>query len=84
MIRRDKKGRITYVSLDDPVHTGHSVCGICGKDMPKCWDFVCEECNGTFCYDCANTKWAFWYCLNCRPWWLKKLFRSLFGLWRRI
>jgi len=77
MIRKDSKGRITYISLDDSINTGHSVCGICGKDMPGCWEIVCRECNGTFCYDCANIKASrrHWYCLNCRPlepsWWKK-------------
>lgn len=50
---------------DEAIHRGHSVCGICGKDMPNVWDVVCLKCNGTFCYDHALAKNGHWYCLDC-------------------
>lgn len=76
MIQKDKKGRIKFISLDDPVNSGHSVCNSCGKDMPRCWDVVCAKCNGTFCYDCARSKGGYWFCLKCRP---LKLWEKIFG-----
>lgn len=67
MIQKNKKGRIKFISLDDHVNNGHSVCNSCGKDIPRYWDVVCAECNGTFCYDCARSKEGRWYCWKCRP-----------------
>jgi hypothetical protein len=65
---KDEQGRIKYLELEDVnIHNGHSVCDICGKDMPICWDVVCAECHGTFCYDCSIAVDGFWYCKNHAP-----------------
>ena len=69
----DRQGRITRLDKDDKAHSGHSVCNTCKKDMPYCWDVVCKECGGTFCYSCSvaidpnYSKIHYWYCLKCAP-----------------
>jgi len=66
MIKRDKQGRITEISRDHPNITNcHSVCNVCGKDMPICWDIVCYVCNRTFCYEHAKDIDNYWYCPEC-------------------
>lgn len=35
------------------VHSGSSVCNICGSQMPGCWATVCYVCGYTFCYECS-------------------------------
>ena len=45
-MKKDNKGRITYLDLIPPpnplpdwaITMGHSVCKTCGKDMPNVWD----------------------------------------------
>lgn len=64
MTKRDTEGRITEISLDDPITSGHSVCYNCRKDMPSCWDVVCFTCHKTCCYDCSEAKGGKWYCLG--------------------
>jgi hypothetical protein len=59
----DEKGRITKISKG--MHTGHSVCNKCGKDMPGCWEVVCYKCSKTFCYKCSLNLNGLWYCFNC-------------------
>ena len=61
----DKQGRITGIDLRSPIHSGHSVCNECGKDMPGCWDVVCSNCSKTFCYDHAISGLKYWYCKKC-------------------
>ena len=66
MAIRDGLGRITKLSdPDEHVEHGHSVCGICGKDMPGVWDIVCNVCLGTFCYEDAVVKDGMWNCTKC-------------------
>ena len=62
---RDRAGRLTVIN-DSETHTGHSVCGVCGKDMPACWDTVCAACHRTLCYDCSVVvDDHYWYCKTC-------------------
>jgi len=65
MPTRNALGYITKIGLDEDIHKGASVCNICGKIMPFCWDVVCKKCNGTSCYDHAKLKNGYWYCKNC-------------------
>jgi len=64
---KDKEGRIKCLSpiYDKEVHSGHSVCNICGKDMPTSWHIVCRTCNRTFCYEHAVDIDNYWYCPEC-------------------
>lgn len=65
MVTLDSLGHIINVR-DSDINTGHSACNGCGKDMWGCWDVVCGECHGTFCYDCVDYKeLKFWYCKSC-------------------
>lgn len=57
--------RLRYVGIDSNIHTGHSVCNSCGKDMPKVWDVVCKGCGRTFCYNCSDSSLGYWYCYQC-------------------
>lgn len=64
---KDEEGRIKYLDPkeDSKVHTGHSVCNTCRKDMPICWEVVCKTCNRTFCYEHAVLIEGYWCCLDC-------------------
>lgn len=59
----DDQGRITRPAGN--VHGGHSVCNICGKDMPKCWNTVCSRCGRTFCYVHSVEIDSYWVCTEC-------------------
>jgi hypothetical protein len=68
MLELDDKGRIkkfSFRAVSGPPYSGHSVCNICGKDMPVCWDVVCYKCSRTFCYECAKVKKGHWFCKEC-------------------
>ena len=63
---KDNQGRITQLEeKDEHVSQGHSVCNVCGKDMPGVWEIVCNGCNKTFCYDHARVRKERWYCPDC-------------------
>ncbi len=64
MITKDSQGRITNIGNED-IHTGHSVCNTCGKDMPICWDTVCWGCRDTSCYEHSHTANGYWFCEKC-------------------
>lgn len=61
-MKTDDKGRIMNLMKIDQIHSGHSVCNTCGKDMPTCWDTVCHICGDTSCYDCSYIISEYWYC----------------------
>ena len=70
---KDEAGRIIRLEPQDLTQdssitlSGTSICNICGKLMPRCWDVVCKECLGIFCYDCSVTWQGHWYCLDHDP-----------------
>jgi hypothetical protein len=76
MIKTSYKSEIAYDDQDRIVNIkstkaiglpnhGHSVCNICGKDMPSVWDTVCIKCGGTHCYKHSVTYNNYWYCWKC-------------------
>ena len=67
-MKTDFKGRITELENGDNCHSGHSVCNNCGKDMPGCWEVVCNSCKKTLCYKCSIDVLGFWHCKKgCQP-----------------
>ena len=67
-MKTDALGRITELEDNDDCHKGHSVCNSCGKDMPVCWDVVCNSCKKTLCYNCSIVEFCFWQCKKgCQP-----------------
>ncbi len=63
---KDNQGRIMGVDRSDNIHTGHSVCNKCGKDMPVCWNTICAGCQKTFCYEDSYVQNGHWYCKKCK------------------
>ena len=61
----DEIGRIKNISKEDDLHSGHSVCNTCGKDMLICWDTVCCKCGNTSCYKCSAGDEKYWFCFEC-------------------
>lgn len=67
-VKRDNDNRVTYVIGDGdlgPYYDCHSVCQICGKDMPVVWDVICSICEGAYCYECALGIKGWWVCKRC-------------------
>ena len=63
---KDAQGRITQISHDLLISTGHCVCTTCNKDIPKVWDTVCFTCGKTLCHQCSYIINEKWYCLECK------------------
>lgn len=59
---KDSQGRITKLEVGENLHNGHSVCANCGKDMPICWEAVCNNCLKTVCYNCCADVGGYWVC----------------------
>jgi hypothetical protein len=59
---KDSQGRITQLEVGENLHSGHSVCANCGKDMPICWEAVCKSCLKTVCYNCCADVGGHWIC----------------------
>jgi len=71
-MKANKEGYIIQIEPDDIIHTGKSVCGICGKKMEVCWDVVCWKCGKTFCYNHSIVVNVYdvgdvWMCKQCNP-----------------
>lgn len=67
-IEYDDQDRIVRIKSTKSIglpNNGHSVCNICGKDMPKVWDTICIICGGTHCYKHSVVYESYWYCWNC-------------------
>lgn len=72
--KRDWRGRIKRPGSN--CHGGHSVCNVCGKDMPGCWEVVCSKCWRTFCYKHARVSADNWICVLCEGKLLDDLIRE--------
>ncbi len=56
---------IVKVYPDEDISNGDSLCTFCGRIMYRCWDVVCKECRGTFCYNHIIEIGGHWYCMDC-------------------